>query len=224
MSELGETYAAWNEQKKKKKEQNLYYALEMLNYLSIDYESKNDGVHLIIRYKNFIIDYWPTTGKFSNRLTKKTGRGIFNLLQHIGIQLTTKSQVKCSDTIIIDFNFLVKNYDLPLFNNRLINISVKAEPKNSYVALSDEHISGERLYINFNKATTDKIQLYVYLNEPEKGQDFRLLENIYVELNNKNNEKYFFKVNSFEETTIINIVDLIKIEGEWFFAPKNQSY
>lgn len=46
---------------------------------NIDFESKNHGAHLIVQG---CIDYWPGTGKWSNRKGKK-GRGVQSLITYI---------------------------------------------------------------------------------------------------------------------------------------------
>lgn len=77
MSELGETFSAYRELRRAKKEQNKVNSIEILKNAGISYQTKNGGIHLIVGEYNF----WPTTGKFQNRITKKTGRGVFKLIK-----------------------------------------------------------------------------------------------------------------------------------------------
>lgn len=46
----------------------------------IEFESKNFGYHLIVKGKESLIDYWPSSGKFFVRKTKKKGNGFNNLM------------------------------------------------------------------------------------------------------------------------------------------------
>jgi len=65
---------------KAKKARNKHYALEMLDTHHVTYESKNSATHLIVSGE-VIVDYWPTTGKWIARDTRKTSaRGIKSLL------------------------------------------------------------------------------------------------------------------------------------------------
>ena len=64
---------------KEKRKSNTISSTEILKKFEIKFESKNDGAHIIV--ENF--DFWPSTGLFINRKTKKRGRGIFNLLKQI---------------------------------------------------------------------------------------------------------------------------------------------
>jgi uncharacterized membrane protein YsdA (DUF1294 family) len=76
MSELGEIFAAHKEDRRKKKSNNLESTLAILNERKVPYK-KLSAVHLWIGS----FDFWPSTGLFIHKKTKKRGRGIFNLLK-----------------------------------------------------------------------------------------------------------------------------------------------
>lgn len=58
----------------------------MLQRLGVEFESKNDGAHLIVTHNGLTIDFWPGTGKFIPRKRKpKHGRGVFQMLAALGI-------------------------------------------------------------------------------------------------------------------------------------------
>lgn len=80
MSEMGDDFKAWHEEKRTKKNNNLVFSTELLKKNNINFSSHNHGVHLIVE-KNF--DFYPSTGKFIDRVTKKHGRGVKNLLSLI---------------------------------------------------------------------------------------------------------------------------------------------
>ena len=54
-------------------------ARKLLNEKNIPFEERQEGIHFIVDH---LFDFWPTTGKFINRETKKHGRGVFNLLRN----------------------------------------------------------------------------------------------------------------------------------------------
>jgi hypothetical protein len=71
----------------------------MLRFLGVEFEAKNEGVHLIVRHGGRVIDFWPSTGKFiEQKPGAKPGRGVFNMLKSIGIDpkaaKETPSEVK----------------------------------------------------------------------------------------------------------------------------------
>lgn len=79
MSELGDTYRAWDKQKKEKKESKLEQSIKLLDEHDIDYIKKSD-YHL--RLANY--DFWPSTGLFISRYAaKKRGRGVMNLINKV---------------------------------------------------------------------------------------------------------------------------------------------
>lgn len=82
MGDMGDIFNADKEYRKArsrtKKLSNLEQSTAMLDDLGIHYESKNNGVHLVV---DCCFDYWPSTGLFIHRQTKAKGRGVRNLLK-----------------------------------------------------------------------------------------------------------------------------------------------
>ena len=65
-----------------KKEQTIK-AIKLLEKEYIDYEIKNNGIHLIVTsYKGTRIDFYPTTGKFIVK-NGKDSVGLNNLIRYI---------------------------------------------------------------------------------------------------------------------------------------------
>lgn len=63
-----------------KKKRNQCQSDMILQSHDIQFESHNDGLHLVVSGS---FDFWPSTGKFIDRKTGKSGRGIFNLLKRL---------------------------------------------------------------------------------------------------------------------------------------------
>lgn len=80
MSELGDDFRLYGEMRKKKRESNIDFSTKILADKGIPFVSKNYGVHLIV---NKLFDFYPSTGLFIHRNTKKRGRGIYNLIKQL---------------------------------------------------------------------------------------------------------------------------------------------
>jgi len=87
MSEIGEIFAATKEQRKqeskRRKRNNLSGTMVMLGKNGISYESKNDGVHLVVYHDGKVADLWPSTGKFNIRGDNRYFRGVRLLIKII---------------------------------------------------------------------------------------------------------------------------------------------
>ncbi len=80
MSELDgytEAYDALKEERIDKRKRNTEASTRILRDEGIEFQSNNDGVHLVAGP----FDFWPSTGLFINRDTGKRGRGVFNLVK-----------------------------------------------------------------------------------------------------------------------------------------------
>lgn len=73
------------ERSKQKRAANRQNGATRLAAAGIQFESKNDGAHLIVQAKDHVVDYWPGTGKWITRNYRftLTGRGIARLLKHL---------------------------------------------------------------------------------------------------------------------------------------------
>lgn len=83
MGDMGELYKAHKESRTTKKLENLEYSTALLVSEGIAFESKNSGIHLIIRHNGHIVDFWPSTGKFKVRGSNKFKRGVKRLIKEI---------------------------------------------------------------------------------------------------------------------------------------------
>lgn len=80
MSEIGETFNAFRKYQKSKKADNLQKSTAILIERGIKFESKNDGLHLIISTDFGKVNFYPSTGLYNGVYS---GRGVFNLLKEI---------------------------------------------------------------------------------------------------------------------------------------------
>ena len=81
MNELSETFSLMKRSSQLKRAQNRQNAPDILKDRGIQFIAHTDA-HLTVTGKKCLIDLWPGTGKFILRdKSKKTGRGIFNLIR-----------------------------------------------------------------------------------------------------------------------------------------------
>jgi hypothetical protein len=86
MSEAIQHVIDMRDEGKARRANNRHRSTEMLATLGVQFEIKNDGAHLIVTHDDKKVDFWPGTGKFIPRKKGgKSGRGVFNLLQLLGI-------------------------------------------------------------------------------------------------------------------------------------------
>lgn len=86
MSELGELYKGLKEAKSEKKKDNKENSTKLLTEHDVEFESRNNGVHLIVYAEgDKLIDFWPSTGLWIRRWhTQKRERGVMRLLKELG--------------------------------------------------------------------------------------------------------------------------------------------
>lgn len=77
MGEMAEVLNAMRQHKKHSRANNTVKRTELLKSHGIKFESKNNGAHLILEHR---FDFWPSTGLWIDRETKKRGGGIPRLL------------------------------------------------------------------------------------------------------------------------------------------------
>ncbi len=76
---MGDTFGAMRQDSQRRRIKNLDSSTKLLIEKGIKFESKNNGIHLIV--EDF--DFYPSTGLFKNRKTGKKGRGVFSLIKQI---------------------------------------------------------------------------------------------------------------------------------------------
>ncbi len=80
MSEQTEYWRDIKKYSQLKKESNRISSTKHLREAGIEFDSRNDGLHLMIKHQKGIIHFWPSTGKFNGIIE---GRGVFNLIKAI---------------------------------------------------------------------------------------------------------------------------------------------
>lgn len=73
----------FDQESKERRAKNRASSAEILKANNVEFESKNDGAHLVIRLPDRVIDFWPGTGTFIDRKHNKNERGVFNLIKKI---------------------------------------------------------------------------------------------------------------------------------------------
>lgn len=85
MSDMGDDFKALREESQIKRASNRNNASEILKKAGVSFLIKNGGAHFVVfclaESQKPQFDFWPGTGKFINRNTKRSGRGIFNLIR-----------------------------------------------------------------------------------------------------------------------------------------------
>lgn len=67
-----------------RKQNNLQNSTDRLREAGIKFYSSNGGLHLIVHAQPYMIDFWPTTGKWKSRRPGASARrGVFNLIEYI---------------------------------------------------------------------------------------------------------------------------------------------
>jgi hypothetical protein len=82
MSDVVETYKAMAAHSKQIRDERRTKAPAALTRRGIEFESKNEGAHLIVKGPHGLIDYWPGTGRWIDR-SKGKGFGFRELIVHI---------------------------------------------------------------------------------------------------------------------------------------------
>lgn len=86
MSEAIEILVDLKAESQLRRKTNRERSCSLLRFIGVEFEVKNDGAHLIVRHNGKTVDFWPGTGKYIPRVPKpKHGRGVFNMLQLLGI-------------------------------------------------------------------------------------------------------------------------------------------
>ena len=84
MGDMGEGWDQYKVNRQAKKLSNKEQSIRLLIERKVYFESRNNEVHLIVRHNDFVVDFWPSTGKFIFRNAQINGRGVFNLLKYLG--------------------------------------------------------------------------------------------------------------------------------------------
>ena len=82
-SDIAVAFKQMHEANREKKLGNLENSTQMLIGNNIKFETKNNGVHLIVREGDAVWDFWPSTGKFTRRGVGYYQRGVRKLISQV---------------------------------------------------------------------------------------------------------------------------------------------
>jgi hypothetical protein len=90
MSDIGETFKAFKEERRIKRWGNFDSSIGILKSKNIPHVVCNSGNGHVLVCND--IDFWPTTGRWRRRVFNHQGRGIKRLLSYIERQIKIESQ------------------------------------------------------------------------------------------------------------------------------------
>ena len=83
-SDITETFKELRQASQNKREHNRRYSTKLLSSRKYKFKVVNEGYHLIIEeIHDKFIDFWPSTGLWKVRGTKKSNRGIKSLIEYL---------------------------------------------------------------------------------------------------------------------------------------------
>lgn len=80
MGSMREDFRAYDQYSRMKKQANKQFSTNLLIEQGIIFESKNEGLHLVIRTRKGNINFFPSTGLYNGAVK---GRGVYNLLKEL---------------------------------------------------------------------------------------------------------------------------------------------
>lgn len=83
----GDDWKQYNLIGQEKRRANRKSSGTILSENNVPFDSHNGGAHLVVRLNNFVVDFWPGTGKYIVRGSNTYKRGIFRMLRDIGAKL-----------------------------------------------------------------------------------------------------------------------------------------
>jgi len=84
MGDMGEGWDGYRKDRQNKKQANQSNSTQILIDAEINFTSHNGGNHLVVECNDFVVDFWPSTGKFIFRNAQIKGRGVFSLIKRLG--------------------------------------------------------------------------------------------------------------------------------------------
>ena len=90
MGDMGDAFKAMREDSKARRSVNREGGAILLRCHGIDFESKNDGAHLIVQARGHTIDFWPGTGLWRMRGSTQRHRGAKKLVAFCKAAQSTK--------------------------------------------------------------------------------------------------------------------------------------
>ncbi len=82
---MTELYESCRKARQAKRRDNRAFSTDLLREHGIPFVSRNMGAHLIVTYKEKVVDFWPGTGRFIIRGEHTKQRGVRVLLKVLGV-------------------------------------------------------------------------------------------------------------------------------------------
>lgn len=83
MGDVGDDFRAMREAKKAARAKRKREGTDWLKQLGVAFQSRNLGNHLIVEGPGELVDYWPATGRWIGRKSRRNGHGEASLLDHL---------------------------------------------------------------------------------------------------------------------------------------------
>lgn len=87
-------YLAMRKESQEKRAYNRERSTALLTKYGVEFTIHNGGAHIIVKYGNKLIDFYPGTGKWSIRSTNHTSRrGVFRLIKQLGLNIQPEDRL-----------------------------------------------------------------------------------------------------------------------------------
>lgn len=83
MSDTGEMWREVRQQGQVKRASNRKSSADILAEAGVPFERKNGGAHLVVDANGHVVDFGPGTGKWIERGSKRSGRGVMALIKAV---------------------------------------------------------------------------------------------------------------------------------------------
>ena len=84
---LGDMFSANRSESQARRAANRSSSLEIIRRNNIKHSVHNGGAHIVVEAEACVADLWPGTGKWITRSSPSvSGRGVFDLLRHLGVK------------------------------------------------------------------------------------------------------------------------------------------
>jgi len=87
MGDMAEGFKDMTAMSKSKRAHNRKSSKEILDRYEVSYTSHNGDAHFIVTHGTCVVDFWAGTGKWHFRKAGGKGRGVFQLLRRLGIEI-----------------------------------------------------------------------------------------------------------------------------------------
>ncbi len=83
MGDMAEYFQSMRDYNKERRASNTESSTDLLRRNRVTFQSRNAGAHLVVWAGNWDVDFWPSTGLWIVRATKKRNRGVKKLIEFV---------------------------------------------------------------------------------------------------------------------------------------------